>query len=144
MDKLDKRIINGLEEMEKRMGRMLRNMSLPGMSSLQSGVWTPAVDVYETEAEIIVYVDTAGIDPDKLTVTAERNGVTISGYRDTPDQGGIRCIHQLEIEQGRFKRHVSFPVSIDVAAVKSNCRNGILEVRMPKEGPKGKIKIKVG
>lgn len=144
MNEFDKRIINGLEEMEKRMGRMLRNMSIPGMGPLCSGTWTPAVDIYETKTDIVVYLDMAGVDPDNLVVSAERTGVTISGRRDSPSRDDINCIHQLEIECGCFERQVSFPVPVDVERTSSSCKNGMLQIIMPKETPtKGKINIDI-
>ena len=134
MDDFDRRFIKEFKEMERQMGRMLRSTSSSRMIPRQSGSdWLPAVDVYETDKEVYVYLDTAGIDPDKLTVIAERNSITVSGKRQLPSRNKICRVHQLEIELGVFKRIVSFPVPIDVSATEVTCKNGILEVKMPKE-----------
>ena len=143
MNELDKRVLDQFREMEKRMGRLLRSMALPRMSAMHSGTWSPAVDVYETDDEVFVYVDTAGIDPEKLSVTAARTGVTIAGCRRLPVHDKIRSIHQLEIEHGHFRRSVTFSVPVQVTATVSNCKNGLLEIRMPKEKPTGRVTIKV-
>jgi len=131
------------QEMQRRMGRMLRCISLPSAASLRSGIWLPAVDVYESDNEVIIYVDVAGVDVDKLNVMVERNNVTVCGRRVLPDRENIRSIHQLEIEYGYFERTVSTPVPVEISSVSSICRNGILEIRMPMEKAKESIRIKV-
>jgi len=134
MDDFDRRIIEELKEMERQMGRMLRNTTLTRMMPLSScSEWEPAVDVYETTDDIVVYMDTAGIDMDNLTVTAEKNKVTVAGRRALPKRGNVCCIHQLEIELGCFKRIISFPVSVAVSRTSLSCKNGILEIMLPKE-----------
>jgi HSP20 family protein len=136
MDDFDRRIIEELKEMERQMGRMLRNTALTRMMPLSScSEWEPAVDVYETTDDIIVYMDTAGIDMDNLTVIAEKTKVIVEGRRALPKRGNICCIHQLEIELGCFKRTMSFPVAVAVSSTSVNCKNGILEIRLPKQTP---------
>jgi len=136
MDDFDRRILDEFKELERQMGRMLRSTSLSRtipMSSSGGGGWQPAVDVYETTGDIIVLMDTAGIDMDNMTVTAEKNSITVQGRRSLPKRGNVCCIHQLEIEMGFFKRTITFPVSVQIAATTFSCQNGILEIKMPKE-----------
>jgi HSP20 family protein len=134
MDDFDRRILEELKEMERKMGRMLRNTNLSRMMPIAScSEWEPAVDVYETADDIIVYMDTAGIDMDNLTVVAEKHKVTVEGRRALPKRGNVCCIHQLEIELGCFKRPITFPVEVTVSNTSLSCKNGILEIRLPKK-----------
>jgi HSP20 family protein len=136
MDDFDRRILEEFKELERQMGRMLRSTSLSRAIPMASsgGVgWQPDVDVYETTDDIIVLMDTAGIDMDNMTVTAGKNSITVQGRRSLPKRGNVCCIHQLEIEMGFFKRTISFPVSVQVDATTFSCQNGILEIKMPKE-----------
>ena len=72
MDDFDRRILEEFKELERQMGRMLRSSSLSRMIPMTpSGGWQPAVDVYETTEDIIVLMDTAGIDMKNLGITAE-------------------------------------------------------------------------
>ena len=78
MDDFDRRILDEFKELERQMGRMLRSSSLSRtvtISSCEGGGWKPDVDVYETTNQIIVLMDTAGIDIDNMTVTAEKNSI---------------------------------------------------------------------
>jgi len=116
------------------MGRMLRSSSLSRMVPMTpSGGWQPAVDVYETTDDIIILMETAGIDMNNLAITAENKRITVEGRRNLPKRGNVCCIHQLEIEMGYFKRMISFPVSVKFAEPSFSCQNGILEIRLPKE-----------
>jgi len=120
--------------MERQMGRMLRTTSLSRMVQMQSGSdWLPAVDVYETEEEIYVYVDTAGVDLNNMSVSIAKNNIIISGHRQFPIRKNLCRVHQLEIEHGFFERTITFPVPVNVADLSSRCVNGILEVRLPKK-----------
>ena len=136
MDDFDRRILDEFKELERQMGRMLRSTSLSRtipMPSSGGGGWQPDVDVYETTDDIIVLMDTAGIDMDNMTVTAEKNSIFVQGRRNLPKRGHVCCIHQLEIEMGFFKRTISFPVSVQIAATTFSCQNGILEIKIPKD-----------
>src|SRR3979409_2550317 len=68
-------------------------------------VWTPAVDVYETDEAIVVLFDLAGVDAEKTEVHAEPHLLVVRGVRrerhGPPEQ---RTFHTLEIPYGRFER----------------------------------------
>ena len=120
--------------MEKQLGRMMRTTSLTRMVQLQSGSdWVPAVDVYETEKEIYVCVDTAGVDLNNMSLSIAKDSVIISGNRQWPLRKNLCRVHQLEIEHGYFERTISFPVPVEVADLSSRCINGILEIKLPKK-----------
>ncbi len=145
MKDFDERILKEFKEMEIQMGRFLRNASLPLMMTLQSGCdWQPAVDIYETDKEIYVYMDLADVAPETLSVKIDRGLVTISGERRPPCHLKIRRIHQLEIEHGRFKRSIALPVPVDAETTSSRCKNGLLEIKLPRQMAKRKIRINVG
>ena len=134
MDEFDRRILEEFKELERQMGRMLRSSSLSRIIPITaSDGWQPAVDVYETTDDIIVLMDTAGVDMNNITITAENKRITVEGRRNLPKRGNVCCIHQLEIEMGYFKRTIFFPIAVKFSEPVFNCINGILEIRLPKE-----------
>ena len=134
MDEFDRRILEEFKELERQMGRMLRSSSLSRIIPITSSDgWQPAVDVYETTDDIIVLMDTAGVDMNNITITAENKRITVEGRRNLPKRGNVCCIHQLEIEMGYFKRTIFFPIAVKFSEPVFNCINGILEIRLPKE-----------
>ena len=145
MDEFKKRFSRNCAEMEREMGRMMRNMSFPRMFPFQSGTtWYPAADIYETDDSLLVYIDVAGIDRDKMTVTAEQTSVIIAGERLFSSKQDICRIHQLEIEHGFFERTLPLPVPVDVNATTSICENGFLIITLPKQHLKSKTKVDIG
>ncbi|HIJ77850.1 MAG: Hsp20/alpha crystallin family protein [Desulfobulbaceae bacterium] len=139
MDQYDKN-----RNLEKHLGRMIRNMTLQRMDPiLQSGSWFPAADVYETTSEIYVYIDVSGVDPDKISILAEDTALTVSGVRKYPAPEKVSCIHQLEIERAYFERKILLPKAIDVARTTSEYHHGFLVVTMPLLHRKGKLKIQI-
>ena len=143
MDSLTKKLMKELEEMQQQTGRMLRNMSLARMMSVESGQWLPAVDVYESDREYIIYCDLAGADSESLSVVVDGEQVRISGDRRLPKHESIACVHQLEIELGRFSRVVSLPGLVDVEEVRSVYVNGILSISLAKRHSRGKVNITI-
>jgi HSP20 family protein len=105
-----------------------------------SPVWTPALDMYETDDAIVVLLDLAGVEPDKTEVHAEPHLLTVRGIRrerhspDHPDEQ--RSYHALEIPYGRFERTVHLPPGVDTSEARASYRDGLLEITLPKRLPR--------
>ncbi len=93
MDRISKKLLRELEEMQEHTGRVLRNMSLARMVPMESGAWQPAADIYEAEDEVYVFFDLAGVDPARLEVVAEDHRLRVAGRRQLPPQDSIACVH---------------------------------------------------
>lgn len=143
MDPLSRKLLKELEEMQERTGRMLRNMSMARVMSMDSGSWRPPADIYESEEEYYVYFDLAGADSQSFSVIVEDHQLRVHGKRQLPAHKSIACIHQLEIELGPFDRTITLPGTVDIDAVTSSYTNGILTVTLPKRLTKEKINIEI-
>lgn len=139
MDQFRKRsVINGP------FGRMMRTVVFPGgMASLSPGDWAAATDIYETEEALVVCMDVGGAAPERISVVAEEQKITIAGERDCQVPDGVRAVHRLEIERGRFEKSVTLPVPVDVAAATSSHQHGFLVITLPKLKTRGKVRITV-
>lgn len=143
MDSLTRKLMKELEEMQQQTGRMLRNMSLGRMMSFESGQWQPPVDVYESDAEFIIYCDLAGADKESISVVVDETHLRLTGTRQLPKHEAIACVHQLEIELGQFSRLITLPGYIDTENVASVYTNGILKITLPKRQKQGRIDITI-
>lgn len=94
-------------------------------------VWTPAVDLIETENEYLVYVELPGMNREDFRLTFSGNSLTISGERKFERKENW-TYHLLELPYGRFHRTVDFPTEVDPDKVKAVYHNGVLEIRVPK------------
>jgi HSP20 family protein len=103
-------------------------------------VWTPALDMYETEDAIVVLLDLAGVDAEKTEVQAQPQLLTVRGVRRErhgpylPNEQ--RSYHTLEIPYGRFERTVRLPPGTDVEGAHASYRDGLLEITLPKRVPR--------
>ncbi|MHB8789663.1 MAG: Hsp20/alpha crystallin family protein [Desulfobulbaceae bacterium] len=143
VDPLSRKLLQELEEMQQRTGRMLRNMSMSRMLSMDSGTSQPPVDIYESEREYFVYADLAGVDSQSFSVVVEGHQLRIHGKRQLPPHKNIACVHRLEIEIGVFDRTVNLPGAVDVDGVTSTYINGILQITLPKRQTRGRVNIAI-
>jgi len=113
--------------------------------SERESVFTPAVDVEETESSFIIRAEVPGMKKEDIKVTIDENGLTISGERKREKEEKGKTYHRVEISYGKFKRYIPFPKEVEPDKAKAKCKDGILEIEVPKsEKAKPKeIEIKV-
>lgn len=102
-----------------------------------------AVDVYQTNDEIIVKAMAAGVRPEDLDIDISRDMVVITGTRK---EGSLAetgdYIHQ-ELFWGSFSRSIVLPEEIDPETSIATEKNGLIIVRLPKIDKKRRTKIRV-
>jgi HSP20 family protein len=110
--------------------------------------WAPAVDIYETENELVVKADLP--DVKDLDVRVENNILTIRGERKFETQGHekVNENNYLRIERfyGSFSRSFSLASSVNSDAIKADYHDGVLTLSIPKteEAKPKQIKVNVG
>lgn len=108
----------------------------------------PALDLYETEKEVVAKVNLPGVDPEKINVTVDEQTLRISGSTEEKSEEKKKGYFRREIRQGAFERVVQLPVPVKADATEANYDRGVLEIIMPKaepektEGKKIKVKVK--
>jgi len=99
---------------------------------LRGDRWQPDVDVYETETELVVRAEIAGIGGADLRVSVDGQELRISGMRRAPERRDLQRLHQMEIATGPFERVVPIPVAFDRERVTAHLAEGFLTVSLPK------------
>lgn len=94
--------------------------------------WQPDVDVFETENDLQVRVELAGVPNEDLRVTVDANVLRISGERAPSSPSEVTRLHQMEIASGPFERRISLPASIDRERVSARLADGVLSVTLRK------------
>jgi len=107
----------------------------------QTQAWAPAVNVYQVGNLLHVCLDLAGIDRDKIDVRIEPGRLTVSGVRQAPEPSALQQdqaqpagpmkILTMEIDYGAFQRVIQIPQQVDLQAVHSEYRQGVLWITMP-------------
>lgn len=104
----------------------------PGTKDLLEGAWSPSVDVSETEKEIVVSAELAGINQEDVKVDVQNNVLTLSGEKKQEKEFKDESYHRVERSYGAFRRSVTLPAQVDVAKTKATYKNGVLKVTLPK------------
>jgi HSP20 family protein len=106
---------------------------------VQSSIWSPPTDVYETNDAYAVRVEVAGMREDDFEVAVENNVLMVSGSRQ--DIPGRRAYHQMEIRFGKFAAAIGLPGPVDVDLAVAQYADGFLTITLPKSKP-NQIKVK--
>ncbi len=102
-----------------------------GRALRAAAVWAPAVDIRETDGELIVYAALPGLDKADVNLEVKDNALVIAG-RMRPLGSEEDAWVRRELPRGEFHRAFALPAEVDASKVKASMRNGVLEVRLPK------------
>jgi HSP20 family protein len=108
--------------------------------------WAPAVDIYETEHELVVKADLPEVDPKELDIRVENNLLTIRGERKFEKKVNEDNYLRVERAYGSFSRSFSLANTVNAEAIKADYQNGVLTLTIPKreEAKPKQIKVNVG
>ena len=95
--------------------------------------WTPRVDVMDQENDLVIRTEVPGVDPESIDVTLEGGSLIIKGSRSFTTEETEESYHRKEIFEGSFERTILLPEGIDPEGVKASSKDGILEIRIPKQ-----------
>lgn len=107
--------------------------------------WAPAVDIYETEHELVVKADLPDVKPEDLDIRVENNILTIRGERKFEKQVNESNYLRVERAYGSFARSFSLANTVNSEAIKADYKNGVLTLSIPKreEAKPKQIKVNV-
>lgn len=94
--------------------------------------WAPACDIHETNNEIVVDCELAGVDPDDVDVSIEGDTMTIRGERTMAEDVTENDYHRIERSYGTFVRLLQLPADVVPDKALANYENGMLRVTIPK------------
>ncbi|MDP9379396.1 MAG: Hsp20/alpha crystallin family protein [Chloroflexota bacterium] len=97
------------------------------------GEWRPPVDMYETDSELAVHVELAGMNEDDIEVILFDDVLVIKGERK-PAFGvaGNLTYYEAGVRYGRYRAEVFLPITVEAEQVEARYENGFLRIRLPK------------
>jgi HSP20 family protein len=105
--------------------------------------WSPAVDIFETENELVLKADLPDVDAKNVDVRVENLTLTISGERKFEKSGDEKGFHRIERSYGNFKRSFAVPNTFDTENIAATFKNGVLTVKLPKKEAAKPRQIKI-
>lgn len=117
---------------------VLRDSGANGMS------WMPAVDVWETENEVVYAFDLPGVPEGKISVELEDNVLTVSGERERTEKVEDEHYYRYERRFGSFSRTITVPKGTEEKDIKAEFSDGVLELRVAKPETSKPRRIEIG
>jgi HSP20 family molecular chaperone IbpA len=108
-----------------------QEVASPAEQTTPGLVFTPAVDIFETEKEITLLADMPGVKADDLTIDLRDNTLTLEGDIAPADGQKEESIYE-EYTSGRFYRQFSLSEVIDQAKIDAQLQDGVLRLTLPK------------
>jgi HSP20 family molecular chaperone IbpA len=125
--------------------REKQEVTSPAEQTTPGLVFTPAVDIFETEKEITLLADMPGVMADDLTIDLRDNTLTLSADIapvDTSEEQDIL----VEYESGRYYRQFTLGELINQENIDAKLNDGVLRLSLPKveKATPKKITVKTG
>ncbi len=131
-----------LATMQTEMSRLMNGLVEGNGQTTES--WVPAVDVWETEKELVYAFDLPGIPQDKVSVEVEDSSLTVTAERERQQEVQNDRFYRFERRFGTFTRTIGLPQGISEDSIRAEFRDGVLEIHVPKpEQPKPR-RIQIG
>lgn len=108
-----------------------------------STVWSPRMDLMETDDHYRMRVDLPGISKDDVSVTVEDNRLTVRGERRDESRTEKENVVRMERTFGTFYRSLRLPKSVNESKIKATFTDGVLSVEIPKTEKSKPKKIKI-
>lgn len=94
--------------------------------------WVPALDVWETDSEVVYAFDLPGIPEEKISIEVKDDTLTVSAEREKTEEVTEEGVYRFERRYGSFARAVGLPQGVDQDKIAARYENGALEIRVPK------------
>lgn len=125
-----------LTEMQRAMDRLMQEFGRPSpqraAGAAQPVVWQPAVEMYETDSEVVVRAELPGINPKDVDVTVAEGALLIKAEAKAEQEERGRNYLRRELRYGAFQRNVPLPADVKGEETKATYKSGVLEIRVPK------------
>lgn len=106
-------------------------------------IWAPAVDIYETENELVAKVDLPDMNESDLDIRVENNLLTIRGERKFEPKVNEDNYLRVERSYGSFSRSFGLPSSVNTEGIKAEYKNGVLTLELPKRSESKPKQVKI-
>ncbi len=94
-------------------------------------VFTPAVDIFETEKELTLLADMPGVKAEDLNIDLRENVLTLDGEVKLPEPTNEEIVFQ-EYRIGKYSRQFNLTEMIDQSKIDAELKDGVLRLTLPK------------
>ena len=110
---------------------------------IEAGAWIPAVDIYETDDDLVVKAELPGVEKDQIGVEVKGGVLTLRGERKHEKEVKEENYHRIERGYGNFLRSFTLPASVEEDKVSAKLTGGVLEIHLPKKAEAKPKQVKI-
>jgi HSP20 family protein len=103
------------------------------MPSFEKLTFTPNFDVTENKDAYVFKADVPGVKSDDIEITTQGNRIQIAGKRDSEHETKTDTVYTYERQYGDFSRTFTLPDGADIDLAKSELKDGVLTLVVPKK-----------
>ena len=120
-----------------------QEVTSPAEQTKPGVVFTPSVDIFETDRELTLLADLPGVTAENLTIDLRENTLTLTGEVEPFERADEEDI-LIEYEIGKYYRQFSLSNVIDQSKINANLTDGVLRLTLPKveEAKPRKIEVR--
>lgn len=137
------RDVMGIQDRVNRLFEELLTRGRGREEGLEGGAWVPAVDIYETNDDVVVKAELPGVEKDQIGVEVKGGVLTLRGERKHEKEVKEENYHRIERSYGTFLRSFALPVSVDQDKVSARFKDGVLDIDLPKKEKAKPRQVKV-
>jgi HSP20 family protein len=131
-------------ELRRSLETMFRGIDPSGQPEGAERTWLPAVDVKETEKELLLSFDLPGMSEDDISIEVQDNVLTVTGEREERRDESREGFRRMERRFGSFARSFPLPAGVSEDQIKADYDNGVLEIRVPKPRAQEPRRVQIG
>src|SRR5947199_10826679 len=122
----------GATTLQEQLNRVLGDMLERAGDESNLTPWAPAVDIFETEHQLVVKADLPDVNPQDLDIRVENNILTIRGERKFENEVNEENYLRVERSYGSLSRSFSLAHSVKSDAIKADYQHRVLTRSIPK------------
>lgn len=108
-----------------------KELASPAEQTKAGLVFTPSVDIFETDTAITLLADIPGVKPEELTIDLKDNVLTLAGEIQNSESDEEKTIYS-EYQTGSYYRQFSISEVIDQSKIEAQVADGVLRLALPK------------
>jgi len=124
-------VFNDFGQVRREMLRLLNSVGDEASDEVRSGVFPP-LNVTQDDDHFYVRAEVPGITANELSITVQRNRLSLAGKREIPREHERVSYHRKERAEGSFSRTITLPTPVDTERVDARYADGILTLTLPK------------
>ena len=129
--------------LQNEVNRLFENVTQGHQDEASLATWAPAVDIYETENELVIKADLPDVNEKDLDIRVENNMLTVRGERKFEQKVKEENYLRIERSYGSFSRSFSLPNTVNTETIKAEYKNGALTIELPKRAEAKPRQVKV-